>query len=64
MKTIMILKGMLEKEKNKLPDKTSKVLEKNLNFIEKEEKIKLEKKKEEEKKILRQKEKEINTNTE
>ena len=58
LKTIMILKGMLEKEKNKLTDKTSKILEKNLNLIEKEEKIKLEKKKEEEKKIRREKEKE------
>ena len=58
LKTITILKGMLEKEKNKISDKTSKVLEKNLNLIEKEEKIKLEKKKEEEKKILREKEKE------
>ena len=56
LKTIMILKGMLEKEKNKISDKNSKILEKNLNAIEKEEKIKLEKKKEEEKKILREKE--------
>ena len=58
LKTIIILKGMLEKEKNKIPNNISKTIETNLNIMEKEEKIKLEKKKEEEKKILRQKEKE------
>jgi len=56
LKTIIILKGMLEKEKNKIPNNISKTIENNLNIMEKEEKIKLEKKMEEEKKILRQKE--------
>ena len=58
LKTILILKGMLEKEKNKISEENFKFLENNIIYLEREEKLKLEKKKEEEAKIKKEKEKE------
>ena len=58
LKTIHILKEMLVKEKNFLEPKYLKVFENRLNTIEREENIKLEKRKEEEKKLKKEKEKE------
>jgi len=58
LKTILILKGMLEKEKNKISEEHFKFLENNIIYLEREEKLKLEKKKEEEAKIKKEKEKE------
>ena len=58
LKTILILKGMLEKEKNKISEEHFKFLENNIIYLEREEKLKLEKKKEEEAKIKKEKEEE------
>ena len=58
LKTILILKGMLEKEKNKISEEHFKSLENNIIYLEREEKLKLEKKKEEEAKIKKEKEEE------
>ena len=58
LKTILILKGMLEKEKNKISEENFKFLENNIIYLEREEKLKLEKKKEEEAKIKKEKEEE------
>ena len=58
LKTILILKGMLEKEKNKISEEHFKFLENNIIYLEREEKLKLKKKKEEEAKIKKEKEEE------
>ena len=58
LKTILILKGMLEKEKNKISEEHFKSLKNNIIYLEREEKLKSEKKKEEEAKIKKEKEEE------
>ena len=58
LKTIYILKEMLVKEKNILEPKYLKDFENRITTIEKQENIKLEKRKEEEKKLKKEKEKE------
>ena len=58
LKTIHILQKMLVKEKNILEPKYLKEFENRINTIEREENIKIEKRKEEEKKLKKEKEKE------
>ena len=58
LKTILILKGMLEKEKNKISEEHFKSLENNIIYLEREEEAKIKKKKEEEAKIKKEKEEE------
>ena len=58
LKTILILKGMLEKEKNKISEENFKFLENNIIYLEREEEAKIKKKKEEEAKIKKEKEEE------
>ena len=58
LKTILILKGMLEKEKNKISEEHFKYLKNNIIYLEREEEAKIKKKKEEEAKIKKEKEEE------
>ena len=58
LKTILILKGMLEKEKNKISEEHFKSLKNNIIYLEREEEAKIKKKKEEEAKIKKEKEEE------
>ena len=55
LKTILILKGMLEKEKNKISEKHFKTLENNIIYLEREEKLKLKKKKQKKRKKRKKK---------